>query len=912
MNKDYNELDSQEDIKSISVKDIGEDSVSSVRRKYQKGKKDANINYGAVIEHKIEKSEDIPNLVQKEEIITYQKEITKKIEDDYSSNEGESSLVKKSKEERIIPVKNLKNDFESKNEEIVVEHSNIEKEIESKEKEIMKDLEKHLDLKDILLSSNKDSKNLNQNEVKEATYIKKTIEIISKTSADGKLIDDGNKDINSQNKNEVTTFTKTSVVNQLNESPKFQVSEDINTSENFTNNEEKTSKITIIKKENSSEVLVNKDEKKEEVIEEKKEEKEILPQKEIFSETKVVETTEKTEENVERELPKPKPEIEFKKDTTITTTTTTNINTETIEPKPQPKVSKLSEIISRKRQRQAQTQAQIKNQIINKGRQTPSELLVRGRQTPNLMINTGRQTQYHMDNTGRQTPNQYLFSQKTTTTTTTVKDNPITSIVNKKNKDIFGSSSTLYTSSRNKNIISSLPQISESREKKRELSSNQTTSVLTNIKRIEPFNVKNERYDFNKVTITNESHLRNEKSTPALRGGVTKSIVEIRKPLYTITQSPEKLNNLSTITISETGKKPKRQYVLNNRNTDVIKHRNRIRLIYTNNPNTEFVNTDFNLRSKVVKNFSKEHNNSAYLPNTVYHEINETRKHDKKEVHVSPRKLWVIKTERKPLKYTYATISNTDQPLFRNSVQTTTSTLTESRNALIRGRNYNPEPYNTGTYKFEKSNYLTSLNNTSKNLYTKTKYEPISNRSNYETNTNTTVRTRISELRNTRNRNKEINIPLTAGNSKTNLFKTIETRVTNRNNRNERRFNRAVTDLGNKNNLNSNKIISIKTSKVITDSDTNNNKGINNADYNIINQQKITKIVYEGSSSSVQNSGADALSLRLGNNDDNKFGLIKKQESSTITTKEITIESSDGSGTQFKESRFVRMLKKGE
>ena len=84
---------------------------------------------------------------------------------------------------------------------------------------------------------------------------------------------------------------------------------------------------------------------------------------------------------------------------------------------------------------------------------------------------------------------------------------------------------------------------------------------------------------------------------------------------------------------------------MHNRNTDVIKHRNRIRLIYTNNPDTEFVNTDFNLRSKIVKNFSKEHNNSAYLPNTVYHEINETRKHDKKEVHVSPRK-YATKTQR--------------------------------------------------------------------------------------------------------------------------------------------------------------------------------------------------------------------------------------------------------------------------
>ena len=92
MSKENNEVDSQEDIKSISHKDNGEDPMSSVRRKYQKGKKDI------VLSQKFEKSEDIPNLVQKEEIITYQKEITKTIEDDYSSNECESSLVKKNKE----------------------------------------------------------------------------------------------------------------------------------------------------------------------------------------------------------------------------------------------------------------------------------------------------------------------------------------------------------------------------------------------------------------------------------------------------------------------------------------------------------------------------------------------------------------------------------------------------------------------------------------------------------------------------------------------------------------------------------------------------------------------------------------------------------------------------------------------
>ena len=980
MSKAFNELDNQEDNKSINNKEKGEDSMSSVRRKYKRGKKEDSL---VVSGNKFEKSEDIPNIIQKEEFIHYKKEVTKSIEDDYSSHEGESSLVKKSKEEKVIPGKiiNLKKDIKDNNEQIVVEHSKIEKEIESSQNEIMKDLEKHLDLQDIKLSSNINSGNLNPNEVKEATYIKKTIEIIT-TSSDGKLIDDGKKDFNSLSKNEVvnnTTTTKTSLVNQIDESSKSEIKEKTENLENFSNNEEKTTKVTIIKEDNSKELLVNnnekKEEKKEEIKEEKKEEnKDIQAQKEIFSETKVIKTTEKTEkteENVESELPKTKPEIEFKKDTKITTTTTTNLKTEPILPKQQIKqteFNKLSEIISRSRQ--------TKNEVINRRRQTPNQIIVRGRKTPNLMIDIGRQT-----------PSNYLFS-KTSTTTTTLTDNPITSILNKRNKEIYGNSSTTINK-RIQHITSTLPQITETLGNRRQIGLNQTSSILTNMRKIEPYNFKKDRYDYNKITISNEKHLRNEKSTPALRGGVTKSITDFRKPLNTSSITSEILNNnLSTVSIFDTGKKKKREYILNVRKTDVIQPRNRIRLRYTNNPDKEFISTDFNLRSKIVRNLSKEHNNSSYLPNTVYHEINETKKHEKKEVQVAPRKFVVIKTKRKPYKYTY-TISNTEQPLFRNSIRT--STITENDTSLLRGRNINPNPdiLNRTSYQFSKSNYSTGLNLTSShNFYNRTKYEPISHINKY--GTNTTITTKISDVRN--NRNKVSYVPLTAGNSKTNIFKATETKITNpntntnTNTRNRHRFNRIIRDSGNKNNLNSNKVIAIKTNKVIIDSGTKNDidinkditkditkdinieikkeinkditkdvnieinkeinkditkdvnieinkeinkdiinkdniKDINNAGYTK-NEEKITKIVIEGASSSVQNSGSDALSLKVAkdvelvNKDENQVSLIKREVSSTITTKEITIESSiqkDGTETQFKQqSRFVRMEKKEE
>ena len=142
-----------------------------------------------------------------------------------------------------------------------------------------------------------------------------------------------------------------------------------------------------------------------------------------------------------------------------------------------------------------------------------------------------------------------------------------------------------------------------------------------------------------------------------------------KRPLSSIPQEQELSHNISRITIDDTGKHPKKEYVLNVRKTDVIQRKNKIRMVYNNDPNAKkTLTSDFNHNIKVIKNVSKDlptveslpvgakiihRYNFSFnpnIPNTSRVEIDETGKIPKKQVVVSPRKNDVIRQERKPLK----------------------------------------------------------------------------------------------------------------------------------------------------------------------------------------------------------------------------------------------------------------------
>ena len=195
----------------------------------------------------------------------------------------------------------------------------------------------------------------------------------------------------------------------------------------------------------------------------------------------------------------------------------------------------------------------------------------------------------------------------------------------------------------------------------------------------------NNKKESNKVTTTNQMSRIAQKSTPPLRGNnVLPSKENLKndkkRPLSSIAQEPEFRNNIARIFIDETGKIPKKEYVLNVRKTDVIRRKNKIRMVYNNDPNAKkSVNTEFNHNIKVIKNVTKDlptveslpvgakiihrynYSFNPNIPNTSRHEINETGKIPVKQVQVSPRKNNVIKTERKPLKMTFENYNSTHQ-----------------------------------------------------------------------------------------------------------------------------------------------------------------------------------------------------------------------------------------------------------
>ena len=170
-------------------------------------------------------------------------------------------------------------------------------------------------------------------------------------------------------------------------------------------------------------------------------------------------------------------------------------------------------------------------------------------------------------------------------------------------------------------------------------------------------------------TATNQSKLLNQKSTPALRNynsntninpSKTTSKLAIKeieqKPYSTNTEINKSRHNLSRITINESGKLPKQQYVLHVRKLDRIQSNSKIRIIYTNNMEEKGpVKTDFNHNIIIIKNITKPSNysNNTFNSNISRKEINESSKVQKKQVMVSPRKNEIIKSAKKPFKLNY-------------------------------------------------------------------------------------------------------------------------------------------------------------------------------------------------------------------------------------------------------------------
>ena len=175
---------------------------------------------------------------------------------------------------------------------------------------------------------------------------------------------------------------------------------------------------------------------------------------------------------------------------------------------------------------------------------------------------------------------------------------------------------------------------------------------------------------------------------------VTKSKLAMKenekKPYSTMTEVNKKRNNISRITINESGKTPKKQYVLNVRKIERIRSKPNIRIKYTNNmEEKEPVKTDFNYKILVVKNFSKEYktaleqNKDGKINNTARKEINECGNDAKKQVELSPRKNEIIKTARKPLKLNYENYNKNNNTDIKQIMNRKADIKTNLKNKMI-------------------------------------------------------------------------------------------------------------------------------------------------------------------------------------------------------------------------------------
>ena len=114
--------------------------------------------------------------------------------------------------------------------------------------------------------------------------------------------------------------------------------------------------------------------------------------------------------------------------------------------------------------------------------------------------------------------------------------------------------------------------------------------------------------------------------------------------------------NITRISIDDTGKIPKRTYVLNVRKLDRIQQDRRQRLTYSSNlQENNPISTNFNHNIIVINNVTREfpYYPRSNSPNIIQKVINESGKIQKKQVVVSPRKNEIIKSFKKPFKLTY-------------------------------------------------------------------------------------------------------------------------------------------------------------------------------------------------------------------------------------------------------------------
>ena len=408
----------------------------------------------------------------------------------------------------------------------------------------------------------------------------------------------------------------------------------------------------------------------------------------------------------------------------------------------------------------------------------------------------------------------------------------------------------------------------------------------------------------------NERTLVGQKSTPSLKGILNSQNKnnEKKRTMSLISQDNGILQNIASLFIDETGKKPKKEYVLNERKTETIQIKNKVRMKYKNDPNVkEAVNTDLNHTIKIVREVSKDRSTVKQLPegsNYSSHVINETRKNEVVKTEISGRQShnnydnFIQKKKLIPLPKKELSSINFRDKIKNKNINPNISNIYNTRTNIVQNSNNS-----------KKGNYTTSTNRNRSE--TGNKKNPVG-----QSTKNTT--TKATEARTTRGKTEDKNLGA-IDKIKITITKIIEIKSGNRG-------NQLKIEKGSSNSNESgkkrpkDKIQTLNISHIISNEKENKSQSGNEGKISKINIIKTTE------SSNAGKRWSDLKNNKSGksNQEDTKTSKVKTERSEKVITKTTTTttnsqvknQPSEGNGgvnaskvTKFKSFRMQKKSK---
>ena len=383
-----------------------------------------------------------------------------------------------------------------------------------------------------------------------------------------------------------------------------------------------------------------------------------------------------------------------------------------------------------------------------------------------------------------------------------------------------------------------------------------------------------------------------------------------------ISQDNGILNNIASLFIDETAKKPKKEYVLNERKTETIQTKNKVRIEYRNDLNAkEPVNTDLNHTIKIVKEITKDPSTVKKLPegaNYSSHVINESKKSEVMKTEISGRQShnnydnFLQKKKLIPLPTKEQSTKNFREKIKNININPSISNIYNTRTNVAHNNNNS-----------KAGNYISTINRNRSE--TGDKKTPVLQSSK-------TTTTKITETLTTRGKTEDKK-PAANDKSKITINKTIEVKSGNRRNQLKIAKGSNNTNESGKNES-KNKIQSLSISSIIPkEKDKKRNKSQSG------NEGKISKIkiIKTTESSNAGKNGSDLKSNKSdkNNQDNNKASKVKTERSEKVTTKITTTNTTtattnqvnnqpnegnggDGATTKVKKFKSFRMQKKSK